>query len=94
MATAATLVAMMRSRLQLRRVERLERVIRDEHRRWVASLTDDELEARLRELPPRDTDVDAALAMLSNAELDWLLSTSTTDADMRRRVRWLERRRP
>ncbi len=91
MATAATLVAMMRSRLQLRRVERLEQVARDEHRRWLASLTLEELETRLATLPPLDPAIGAMLDALSEAELDWLLNTSTTDADMRRRLRWLQR---
>jgi hypothetical protein len=81
------------SRLQVRRVERLEQVARDEHRRWLASLTIDELEARFGTLPPLDPKIGAALDELSEAELDWLTSTSGDDADFCRRLRWLERRR-
>ncbi len=83
----------MSSRLRLRRVERLEQIVRDEHRRWLNALTLEELEARVGTLPPLDPAVQAALDALSEAELDWLHSTSSDDADFGRRLRWLERRR-
>ncbi len=81
------------SRLQLRRVERLEQSVRGEHRRWLASLTLEELETRLDGLPPLDPAIGAMLDALSEAELDWLHSTSVDDADFGRQLRWLQRRR-
>ncbi len=81
------------SRLQLRRVERLEQSARGEHRRWLASLTLEELEARLGTLPPLDPAIGTALDELSEAELEWLCSTSATYIEAGRRLHFLRWRR-
>ncbi len=84
---------MMGGRLMLRRVKRLEQMAYDERVRRLDTLTDDELDAWVRASPPVDPALEAALAELSDAELEWLRCTSTTDMDVGRRLCWLQRRR-
>ena len=83
----------MSSRLQLRRVERLERLASDEHGRWLASLTIDELEALQSTQPPLDPALEVLFDELSEAELEWLCSTSATYIEAGRRLHFLRWRR-